>query len=1271
MANKSPKPLQIEVELPGDHPQLLAGLEQWLALGLISHAQVRSLCARHLSCDVVALLQEAMATQEAVADKTSEMTQAIAQTSVSQKAASNDFQPARFSHPLGSWMQQLMGELSVVWLLGLGVFLVVLSSAVLAATQWAQFNRVGQYLVLLAYTVIFWGAGWWSANNPQLRLTSKTLQIISLMLVPLNFWAMDGLGVLAGNWLVGAGAVILLGVLSYCLMRQWLATVAQSCIFLGLGLLQLGWTGLWPPVMALYLGVLLAAAWRRLQARNPVSEVSFWPVLLLNFSLGILLLRGLATIPFSNWGQLGLAFGIYGAGWVWFGMRQTHDEEPETESETLDAIEETRNGIADHWSRRFGQGLLWWGWLIAIESWPAQALGVSILGLGLRLERLWRRPRRRNLLMAFAIALQLPFVAWRLLPSPWQQALVMPLAQALETTGNPDWLLGISLYPYVVVLVAIADIYDRRRNASMGRFSEGLAVSVNLVLMAISSFAPAVLVVNLIASTITSLAVTLRCHAVAWRIYTSHGLALLTTVLTIDHLWPNLGDDRWLLISFGLTAINLLLSRWLPTLWSRSAWLFGLGLAGLAYGLLWDHLLAHQFQSFYSLLGLTIPLLMTVLGRADWSFLGIGLTAPLTLGLPVARLVGLGSATGISAANSYLSSRLSSRFPMVLLTVGLGIGFTVSLVNDLIPAFPPSSDYWYGILAFVVVLLWGIRWLLARRHARGIAFLYGQASDYWGRALSVSILLALTIEVGLLYSDGRSPLLTYGVGTGLLLVAGLLRLWEQPQPWTLYLLGWICQLLAAEGVVAFGDGSLLSLSIVTVALGAVTLGLTLLVQRRFPVHHLRILSMIYGLLSLAFRVNSFNAWTGWIVLVTALLGIEISRHVRWGWLRWLSLLGISLGWYELVLYQLSQSTGEHLGDGFVVLAAVATVIMLAYRLSANWLERRLRLPTAEMMVAAHIHWVVASLLMVWAGWLVSRAGVGQVLPGLGVGLVLILYSLAQGRSSSSSLRAFWIYSGLTEIVGWFAYWRLAVPTLGWLDDWWVGIACGFGVLFYWGPWQRYGWSQLEWQRFAIALPIAITLLTGSGEHLPSLIMLVGFYGLLAWRERSVRLSYLSVAAMVWTAWTGLEIYAISDQLAYVLPLGLAGLYAAQLDPGLESAENQAGRHWLRLFSLAIILFVALFSERWTGLPVGIVSLLVIALGLWLKVRAYLFTATLVFALNGLNQLIWLNSEYPLMKWVLGFVVGIGLIWVAANFERRRQQWSDLTQTWFQQLQTWE
>ena len=1264
--------IRIQLELSNDDERLLLGLETWLALGLISDAQVRSLCAERLICERPQPQWMSAAEALSTADSTITRSQGAAPVFLPPEPESS---PPRVStpipRPVRGWLGQIVSELSVVWLLGLGVFLVVLSSAVLAATQWAAFSPVGQYCVLLTYTVIFWGVGLWSADHPRLQLTAKSLQIATLLLVPLNFAAMDGLGIWRGlGWLVGIGASGLLGVIAFQLLKRWSATVPQRYLFVGLGLLQLGWRWQWLPMIAIYGGVLGCGA---LLLRAPrTAAAPTWPLLLINLSLGLLVLRRLATLGAGTWGALGLALGLYGAVWVWRGQRalpppaRTGASPNAAAGLTENAASETpaRRPTA-LWTQRLGQGLLLLGWLMTVDRWPLQALLVSLLGFGLRIERQQTRPQRWTLVGAIAIALQFPFLIWELLPAALQEFGITP-ATWLDTTNTPAWLLGIYLYPFVVGLVAISEAYDRRENTTLARFSEGSAIAMNALLTSISVGAPAVLVVNLIASTITAFITTQRQRLPAFeRIIATNGLALGTVIVTLNHRWPDLGDDHWMLIGFGLMAVNLVLSRALRAGWQRSTWIYGLGLAGLAYAQLWNHLANHDFQSYYSLLGLTIPLLMTLLRRDRWSLLAVGLTAPLTLGLAVTRLVGLGSATAMAAVQSQRRQQL----PMVLVTVGFGLGFAISLIEDGLPGFPNRYDQWYGVLALLLAGLWGLSLALTNRS--GQAALYGTACDRWGLALGSGLLLALTAEAGLLYAGWRSPGMAYAVGIALVMAAIVLRFWRRPRPVAVYLLGGGVALLAAE-LVALGAGTRLNLATLIIGLGVITFGMAWMQRDCHPalLPHLYHLTLLYGLLGVGLRVGYFSTWTGLSSLAVALLGLAVSRQAGWAWLRWLGLGGLTLGWYELVIYQLSLATGDHPADGLVILAAVAAVIMAAYRLGASWLAARLSWSPDELVITAHIHWGIASVLMVISGELVYESGLGLLWPGLGLGLGLVSYSLLQGRREQPGADI-WIYAGLTLLVGWFVYLRLALPALAALDQGWGMVACGFAALFYWGPWSRLGWPRSPWQHYALALPPVITLLTGASDHPPTLWMLAAFYAALAWTAHQVRWSYASAALAVWATWFWLDGQAIADQLAYVLPLGLMGLYIAQIDPGLRVEANRDRRHWLRVVSLWLILIMALIGERWTGLPVGLAALGAIAAGLWLQVRAFLYVGTLIFGFNAVNQLIGLNSEYPLIKWVVGILVGIALIAVAADFERRRDQWISLTQTWLDQLQSWQ
>jgi hypothetical protein len=1179
MAEDRQRNIRLQLELSPHQPELLEGLNHWLQLGLITDEQVRNLCRQQLSCKLPPVRVNPLAPRDAAAVDSSPAAGvtfnpfAAARAALAAEASPGSDRlanpeapnpetiastpapsPPASTRSRGLGLTRLMNELSVVWLLGLGVFLVVLSSAVLAATQWARFNAVGQYLVLLAYTLVFWAMGLWCSRNDRLQLTARTLQMVTLLLVPLNFWALDGLQVwgTTGGFLVASLAALVLTLAVLQVMGRQQAPWIQQANVLVLAYLHTGWGLATVPVLAMYGGVLGSAAamvvaeipgsggtvpgssgaislgdgpsGREAAGRGAAGETPGidtaissrrWATLGVFFALGLLLLRGLTVLPGSIWGQLGLAFGLYGATWVWLAQRR------------LGAAPATQTELGRIW---LGRGLLGWGWLMAIGDFRAQAFGVSGLGLGLRLQALQKLGRRRDLLGAYGIAVQLAFVGWQLVPEAMRQAIMTPLSPWAKGSGGHDFaLVGVSLFPYVVAMVAVADRYLRQGHLKLGRCSDVIALGSAVLLTLVSLFSPGVLVVNLIAATITALVVTWRrIPPRPWRFFFSYGLALATIMVALDHRWPTLAAPRWMAILVGLMALLWAIWRWLP---------------------------------------------------------------------------------------------------------------------------PSRGD----------------------RQTRARVDLYRTAADTWGHLLAVGLLGFMSVALAWLYLDGGTPEGTV-VAAQVGFLGGLgLRYWGRVEPVAIYLAGWALELLLAQGL-AWGEATAVSLAVPTLALGAVALALATLLPSSRPslISSLQTLTGVYGGLAVALRTTTVTAWTGWIVVGAALLLLEVGRRNGSGPLRWLALLGLSAGWYELVLYRLWQADGGAAVDGVIVLATVAAVIMIAYRLAATRLDRYWQFPPTELIWAAHIHWGVGSLFMLGVG--IAMASTPADLAGVGLvtALALVIYALLQGRlGPQSELKSAWVYAGLGELVGWFTLLRLALPVLQGLDNWWGAVACVVAIPVYWIPWSRQGWPQRPWRVMAVAVPLVITGLTQGFDHIPSLWILAGFYGWLAWHSRRIQVSYLSVGCGVWAIWVWLEEQGIQDSLAFVLPLGLALLYLAQVDPHLSQPAVKGTRHWLRLLAVSMILLTALGSQRWTGWPVGLMGLGAIAAGLGLRTRAFLYGGTGVFILNALNQLIVLNATYPFIKWVVGILVGIGLIWIAADFERRRDQWLSLTQTWTQDLNGWQ
>ncbi|HIK15574.1 MAG TPA: hypothetical protein IGS53_09870 [Leptolyngbyaceae cyanobacterium M33_DOE_097] len=212
MAFSSDEPIRIELLVNAGRPELLDGLEALYQLGLISDQQIRQICQTHL----VSPLPEAPASVEVddFAPPDFEAPEALPQPrrarrnrpqqKPTQTSTTANNAQLRF---IPQVLHALMAEISVAWLLFLGVFLVVVSSAVLAASQWQNFPPLGQYAILLGYTCLFWLATVGTQRRASLQLTSQMLQIATLLLVPVNFWMMDGFRLWQSSIGVGGGVL--------------------------------------------------------------------------------------------------------------------------------------------------------------------------------------------------------------------------------------------------------------------------------------------------------------------------------------------------------------------------------------------------------------------------------------------------------------------------------------------------------------------------------------------------------------------------------------------------------------------------------------------------------------------------------------------------------------------------------------------------------------------------------------------------------------------------------------------------------------------------------------------------------------------------------------------------------------------------------------------------------------------------------------------------------------------------------------------------------
>ncbi len=148
---------------------ILQGLDFWLELGLIKEKSVKLICETRFVCDI-----KAMATETAISSRSlpiAEPNRPHANISGSRLPRSPiekiPIKPKAPQEPskVAQTVRSLLSEFSTMWLLFLGVFLVVVSSGLLAASQWDNFSPQIQYLLLLAYTLGFFGVSFWTSKN--------------------------------------------------------------------------------------------------------------------------------------------------------------------------------------------------------------------------------------------------------------------------------------------------------------------------------------------------------------------------------------------------------------------------------------------------------------------------------------------------------------------------------------------------------------------------------------------------------------------------------------------------------------------------------------------------------------------------------------------------------------------------------------------------------------------------------------------------------------------------------------------------------------------------------------------------------------------------------------------------------------------------------------------------------------------------------------------------------------------------------------------------
>ncbi len=773
--------IPLTLQASSEDPRLLNGLQALLRLELITQRQIRLIAREQLCCRVPEIIPP-QPSKQAIARSTEQRSEQAAPQRLRSREpvlASQRSEASPVPAPR-RWFQSFMDELSVLWLLFLGVFLVVVSSAVLAASQWQNVSAVGQYLILFAYTVAFWGAGLWAGRQANLRLTARMLQRVTLLLVPINFWAIDGFDLwkFPVGWVVGLGAAIALTAILLNLLRPRLNRTHTpkrlALVTVGLSWLHWGWAIAIMPLLASYIGMIgtaIAIVYTDEDAETEPEEKTGTAAATSGDRLGIpsptliaifgaLLLAGrallAAQVPLA---QLGLAFGICGAVLAW----------------------RSRHTVTYSLWFAVGSGLMILGWLTSLPIDPPwQPVAISVLALGIVAERLKRLRLPFDLTLLFLAGLQSLWLIRRFAPVELRAALVDRIEAIAGSGGMPFAVVGVTIFPYLLLFLVLGERFRRQGESKLVRQANFLCLSLGAGLVVFSLGNDLMRPLNLTLSALT-LGWSLR------RRNLGQGWPYLTQLLTwgallswFGFVFDGVGARGWLALTLLGSLLEWLLSldlmpgldwRDRPDSWRLSAWHSGLALSGLAYLLALAEAISDSTLSPglapWSLLWWVVPIALLAMVQSDRcpqpdavrasGILALFLVQPFTLDDAPYRLASF----GVTALLMSVHSRLLPTRLTAAATVGFGVAFSFCLAFRGEPELGNGEQWMFALAAIALVLwslwgsLWGLLWGGLRRQSSPFKQHYAAVTNGWAIALFVPVTLFLLGKVLSFYTVGR------------------------------------------------------------------------------------------------------------------------------------------------------------------------------------------------------------------------------------------------------------------------------------------------------------------------------------------------------------------------------------------------------------------------------------------------------------------------------------------------------------------------------------
>lgn len=1244
----STRRIPFEIQVPENHPELLKGLDFWLQLGLISDREVREWAKRYLVSPV----------PEFIETKAQPMSsQGRSQGRTSGDFLSDSVRSSTEQTLLTRLLSGFMAELGVMWLLFLGVFLVVVSSAVLASLQWHNVSPIGQYGILCLYTLAFGSAAGWTAQNSHLRHTHQMLKAVTLLIIPVNFWMMDGFGLWRSSLgiIVSLIAGLLLLGMQFFLLRS---STRFQANYIGLSLLHWGWFLPGIPVVSVYVGTIGTALIQVLrsvissdsalaQGRSPVNSTlnsssdslnhqSTPSLPFKNFELvivlcgvGLLMVRAIvsAQVPFN---QLGLAFAISGAVLCW-----------EQQAGTLAPI---------------GALLLSVAWFVTVGSaWPA--LGVSCIILGLlwrQLHQTWKPIVVSGLIL---FGFQTYWLMQILLPEGGRSALFQTAIRITQAQISWEFMGLIFLVPIIATLT-FSSYLNHKNQPQLAKIALNFAGMTGILCVLPGIFNPTIRSIYFLVSFIIlgfgNFAIRRsNSHQVSRtnvnvgdivspdypkRLVTLTQMTAIGWVLSVlDGQFKALGAlESWAIVGVVGAIVEWgLVQRLRDRVWKKSAWVIGLGFAVMAWIVLLSLLWTEEGQQI-------------LMANPRWLWLWWVIPAALTIG---ARL----------KARSPQTMPVNSNQMSLTSTVMIFAGFclTNGSVNDMIF----NSTIAVVLMALNTQIL---RTLAAAATTIGILLLLIQAILTRSVFATTPWFGMVVLSLWVVHQGLNGRLLAHHQSNASNPNASNPNR-ANPNPshhnqliahYSQALDGW------AIGIVLVSFFTAIVLELL-----AWTNGIQLLdsLSNPFPIPFSRpFFSLLFdryangrilidaAFIAVGMVVRGQNSGQQWVLL-------RLGMILEWG-------VSYLLSHAELELWARSWSAIDRLAC-FALLSIAIGWFMQALQVP---IRKAFRLSQEDTKMLPDFHWTVAAcivsivILFSFVSPL-SVFGLWQLAGCLGL---MSAYGFLRGR-----LHPNWLYGAvisfcialevvlsrfLPDVV--LQVWGVAIAT---------AVAFGLAVL----PWRQLGWSLIgPIRNCAIALPGVVLILTAWMVNLPGLLLAGGFYAWLAINAQRFAFNYVSILLGIWASFRLIHFWNLTDPLWYVSILAAATVVIAESEPGLQGRSQRQNRHSMRCLAIGFMALTALVQAEssWAlGLLTIMLGLLLVVVGLAMRTRAYLYVGTLLFIVQVLKQLFVFITAYSMLLWALGITVGLLLIWVAATFESRRSSTIALMQYWSAELDRWE